>query len=81
MNKSTEKMYVGLDGELHPLSEIDALSKSDWSNNACMGYAILSLEYLKYSKKEIQNIIDIMHSEFDETSVKGAEKKYKNSAY
>lgn len=81
MDKSTEKMFKGKDGQLHSLTELQALLSENWSNDACMGYAILSLEYLKYSKKEIQNIIDIMRSEFDETSIKGAEKKYKSSPY
>ena len=56
-------------------------NESQWSNNACLGYAIKALESLNYSGDEIQQIIRAIHSTFDLTSVEEAKKIYKKSPY
>ena len=60
----------------------DSLSnESEWSNNACLGYAIKGLENLNYSEAEIEKIVRAVYATFDMTSVADAKKIYENSPY
>jgi hypothetical protein len=53
----------------------------DWSNNACLGYAIQSMANLRYTREQIQQVVDEMKSLFDEESVYDADKIYCKSEY
>lgn len=52
-----------------------------WSNNACLGYAILGAREIALSESTIEELIGAIRSEFDFTSVYEAEKVYENSPY
>lgn len=56
-------------------------NESEWSNYACLGYAIKGLENLQYSPDEIKKIIRAIESTFDMTAVPEAEKVYTKSPY
>lgn len=56
-------------------------NESEWSNNACLGYAVKGLEDLDYNPEEIKKIIRAISSTFDMTSVPEAEQKYLKSKY
>lgn len=56
-------------------------NESEWSNYACLGYAIKGLEDLSYGEDEIKKIIRAISSTFDMTSVPEAEKIYTKSPY
>ena len=56
-------------------------NESEWSNYACLGYAIKGLEDLNYPADEIKKIIRAISSTFDMTSVPEAEKIYTKSPY
>ena len=56
-------------------------SEYEWSNNACLGYAILGLEKLKYPPKEIEKIVRALYVEFDMKTLDEAKEKYNTSSY
>lgn len=56
-------------------------NESEWSNYACLGYAIKALENLSYSPEEIKKIVRAMEMEFDTTTVPAASKIYEKSSY
>lgn len=56
-------------------------NESEWSNYACLGYAIKGLEDLNYPADEIKKIVRAISSTFDMTSVLDAEKIYTKSPY
>lgn len=56
-------------------------NEAEWSNNACLGYAIKGLENLDYSEDEIKKIVRAIYLAFDMTSVPEAKKIYENSSY
>lgn len=56
-------------------------AESRWSNNACLGYAILGAEKLGYDSDEIQKLIRAIYGEFDMKSVDEAKDTYNKSPY
>lgn len=56
-------------------------SEAEWSNHACLGYAIKGLENLNYSPEEIKKIVRSISLTFDMTSVPEAKKIYETSPY
>jgi hypothetical protein len=53
----------------------------EWSNNACLGYAILGAEKLKYSEEQTRKLIRTIYGIFDLTSVGEAREVYNKSSY
>lgn len=52
-----------------------------WSNNACLGYAILGAKKLGYDEEQIGKLIKAIYSEFDWKSVDQAKEIYNRSPY
>lgn len=52
-----------------------------WSNNACLGYAILGAKKLGYDDERIQELVRAIYSEFDWKSVDEAKDTYNKSSY
>lgn len=50
-----------------------------WSNNACLGYAILGALKLEYTDEQIKKLVQAIYSEFDEKSVEEAKDIYNHS--
>lgn len=53
----------------------------NWSNNACLGYVIKSLENLEYSEEEIKKVTGEMNYLFDTKTVTEAADIYCNSTF
>lgn len=56
--------------------EIFDLLQENWSNNACLGYALKALKALNYSENEIKRILTTIESQFDLLSVEDAAELY-----
>lgn len=56
-------------------------NESDWSNNACLGYAILGAKKLGYDDEQIHDLVKAIYSEFDRKSVDEAKDTYAKSSY
>ena len=56
-------------------------SESEWSNYACLGYAILGAKKLGYGDEQISKLVKAIYSEFDFKTVAEAEKVYTGSDY
>lgn len=56
-------------------------NESEWSNYACLGYAILGAKKLGYDDKKIYELVGSILSEFDRKSVPEAEDVYRESDY
>lgn len=56
-------------------------SEGRWSNNACLGYAILGAKKLGYDDEEIQKLVRAIYGEFDMKSVDEAKDTYNKSSY
>lgn len=54
------------------------LSANQWSNAACMGYAIKTCKALDYSEKEISEFIAILNAMFSNFTPEEAEEEYRN---
>ena len=54
------------------------LSASQWSNSACMGYAIKTCKALGYSDKEINAFLDTLSAMFSNFTTEEAEEEYRN---
>lgn len=66
---------------LRRLVERDMWSQDTWSNNACLGYAILGAKKLGFNDKEIEGLVRAIYYCFDEVSVEEAKKVYEESPY
>lgn len=55
--------------------------ENDWSNNACLGYAILGAKKLGYDDEKIRQLVRAIYAEFDRKSVEQAKDTYVNSDY
>jgi hypothetical protein len=56
-------------------------NESEWSNYACLGYAILGAKKLGYDDEKISELVKAIYSEFDFKTVAEAEKIYTGSDY
>lgn len=56
-------------------------SENEWSNNACLGYAILGAEKLGYSEKQIKELTRAIYGAFDMKSLDEAKDIYSQSSY
>nr|WP_176705033.1 DUF2239 family protein [Bacillus sp. JAMB750] len=57
------------------------ISESEWSNNACLGYAIAAAKKNGFSDEQIKNLIRSMYSEMDSTNINEAKEIYNKSSY
>lgn len=57
------------------------IMREDWSNNACLGYAILGAMRLGYDEDHISDFVSSIRSEFDFVSVDEAKSVYEKSPY
>lgn len=55
--------------------------ESRWSNNACLGYAILGAQKLGYSEGQVKDLIRAVYGQFDLKSVEEARTVYEQSPY
>lgn len=55
--------------------------ESEWSNNACLGYALLGANKLGYDDQQINQLVKAITSEFDLKSVEEAKALYNKSSY
>lgn len=53
----------------------------EWSNNACLGYAILGAEKLGYSEAQTKELVRAIYSIFDFKAVDEAKEVYNKSPY
>lgn len=56
-------------------------NESEWSNQACLGYAIAGAKKLGYDEEKTHELIGAIYGEFDVKSVLEAEEIYRNSIY
>ena len=54
------------------------LSANQWSNAACIGYAIKTCKALDYSDKEINTFINTINAMFSNYTLEEAEEEYRN---
>ena len=54
------------------------LSANQWSNAACMGYAIKVCKALDYSEKEISKFVATLNAMFSNFTLDEAEEEYRN---
>ncbi|WP_278342700.1 hypothetical protein [Parageobacillus thermoglucosidasius] len=55
--------------------------ENTWSNNACLGYAILGARKLGYQDEEIRKLVRAINSEFDWKSISEAKEVYEKSPF
>lgn len=55
--------------------------ESRWSNNACLGYAILGAQKLEFDDEQIQKLVRAIYGQFDRKSVDEAKAVYEQSPY
>lgn len=55
--------------------------ESEWSNNACLGYAIMGARKLGYNDEQIHKLVRMIYGMFDFTSVDEAKDVYEKSDY
>jgi len=79
--KGTEKMVLCADCRLKLLAPHVQVPESRWSNNACLGYAILGAQRLGFSQKQIKELVRAINGEFDLTSLEEATVVYELSPY
>lgn len=53
----------------------------EWSNNACLGYAIMGAKKLGYSEEQIKELVRAIYGEFDWKTVEEAKEVYNKSPY
>lgn len=56
-------------------------NESEWSNNACLGYAILGAKNLGYDDEQIRQLVGAIYREFDFKTVDEAKNIYNQSDY
>lgn len=56
-------------------------NESQWSNYACLGYAIAGAKKLGYDDEKIHSLVRAIYGEFDMKSVLEAEEIYRKSDY
>ena len=54
------------------------LCANQWSNAACMGYAIKACKSLDYSEKEIRAFVTTLNAMFSNYTLEEAEEEYRN---
>ena len=54
------------------------LAANQWSNAACMGYAIKARKSLDYSEKEISEFVITLNAMFSNYTLEEAEEEYRN---
>lgn len=54
------------------------LCANQWSNAACMGYAIKTCKALNYSEKEISEFVITLNAMFSNFTLDEAEEEYRN---
>lgn len=54
------------------------LCANQWSNAACMGYAIKTSKALNYSEKEISEFVTTLNAMFSNFTLEEAEEEYRN---
>lgn len=52
-----------------------------WSNNACLGYAIMGANALRYPEEQTKKLVRAIYSEFDWKTVEEAKAVYNKSPF
>ncbi|GMK39113.1 hypothetical protein PCCS19_21670 [Paenibacillus sp. CCS19] len=79
--KGVERLVLCVDCRFKLLAPHVQVPESRWSNNACLGYAILGAQRLGYSQKQLKELVSAIYSEFDLTSLEEATVVYELSPY
>lgn len=58
-----------------------ALLDGPWSNNACCGYVLIALKGAGKSPEEINEIMRLLYSSFEDYTTEDAKKIYEASQY
>lgn len=75
------EIWISKNGKEYTVDELQALMTDEWNNNSCLGYCIIALEQLNYSKSDIQNVVNIIYNLFDQTTIQEASEHYYNTPY
>lgn len=59
----------------------ETFAEEMWSNNACLGYAILGAKQLGYKEAQIRELVLAVYGQFDWHSVEEAKNCYNESPY
>jgi Holliday junction resolvasome RuvABC DNA-binding subunit len=51
-------------------------SQGNWSNNACLGYAILAAKSLGYTEEQTNELVRAIKGEFDLKTIEEAKRTY-----
>lgn len=76
-----EKLVGSRSALLRYLINREQSPESRWSNNACLGYAILGAQKLGYSEEQLKQLVRGIYSQFDWKSVDEAKEIYNKSPY
>lgn len=66
---------------LRKLLDRDMWSQGDWTNNACLDYAIFGAKRLGYSEEQTQELVRAIYNAFDEKTIEEARQEYERSPY
>lgn len=55
--------------------------EQEWSNDACLGYVILGARLLRYTEKQVTDIVRAVDHQFDTIMIDEARVAYKSSPY
>ena len=61
--------------------QLEALLYQQWSNNACRGYIIWTMDNCGFSPDDIRRVVSELHSVFDIKSIEEADRYYCDSPY
>lgn len=79
--KGTERLVLCVECRFKLLAHDILVTESQWSNNACLGYAILGAQRLGYSQTQIKELVIAIYGEFDLTSINEAKEVCELSPY
>lgn len=63
------------------LERFIAMTREDWSNNSCLGYAIAACRDLGMSNDQIQDLVNCMKYAFDMKTLEEARRIYEGSPF
>ena len=66
---------------LYQCNSLSAATADQWSNDACIGYAITAMQATGLNEEQIQAVVAAMVSAFDFKTLEDAERIYSSSPY
>ncbi|SFB62731.1 hypothetical protein SAMN05216312_12251 [Cohnella sp. OV330] len=65
----------------HGIKTGETFQSAEWSNNACLGYAILAAEKIGLSHEQIRNLTRAIHGMYDFKTIGEARDAYEQSPF